>query len=97
MAHYPSGSIRPKKPQQANDWPADKRWVVGYIRVSDNPQAEPDRASLGEQNRVYGSAVKTRGISSFASSPMWVDAGMPPARTSRKWSVLSEKIFEPVI
>ena len=48
MAHYPSSS---KKPPRNPDWPADKRWVVGYTRVSDNPQAEPDRASLGDQEQ----------------------------------------------
>ncbi len=48
MAHYPSSS---KKPPRNPDWPTDKRWVVGYTRVSDNPQAEPDRASLGDQEQ----------------------------------------------
>jgi DNA invertase Pin-like site-specific DNA recombinase len=61
MAHYPSGPVRPKKPQQANDWPADKRWVVGYIRVSDNPQAEPDRASLGEQEQGIRKRCQEKG------------------------------------
>ena len=61
MAHYPAGHIRPKKPQQANDWPGDKRWVVGYIRVSDNPQAEPDRASLGEQEQGIRKRCEDKG------------------------------------
>ena len=97
MAHYPAGHIRPKKPQPTNGWPADKRWVVGYVRVSDNPQAEPDRASLGEQEQGIQRRCQEKG---YFLIRIFSDVGrrwMPPVRTSRKWSVLSEKIFEPVI
>ncbi|MFC1929713.1 recombinase family protein [Chloroflexota bacterium] len=58
MAHYPSS---PKKPQRNPDWPADKRWVVGYTRVSDNPQAEPDRASLGDQEQGIRKRCQDKG------------------------------------
>ncbi|MBU2608883.1 MAG: recombinase family protein [Chloroflexi bacterium] len=58
MAHYPS---RSKKPQPNPDWPADKRWVVGYTRVSDNPQAEPDRASLGDQDQGIRKRCRDKG------------------------------------
>ncbi len=40
-----------KKCQESASWPLDKTWVVGSTRVSDNPQAEEDKASLPEQER----------------------------------------------
>lgn len=58
MAHYLSS---PKKPQRNPEWPSDKRWVVGYIRVSDNPQAEPDRASLGDQEQGIRKRCQDKG------------------------------------
>ena len=61
MAHYSSNQVRPKKPEHATGWPADKRWVVGYIRVSDNPQAEPDRASLSEQEQGIRKRCEDKG------------------------------------
>lgn len=58
MAHYPSSS---KKLPRNPDWPTDKRWAVGYTRVSDNPQAEPDRASLGDQEQGIRKRCQDKG------------------------------------
>jgi len=54
-------SISVRKPQRGNNHPPNEKWVVGYIRVSDHPQAEEDRASLPEQERAIRERCDSKG------------------------------------
>lgn len=61
MHRLNSTTISQRRTGQSGEYPPSQKWAVGYMRVSDNPQAEEDRASLPEQEHAIRKRCQDKG------------------------------------